>query len=59
MNAEHYKDPTADRAVHNAMKTPDNVMQVINMMKAVARVAGFDVVGRIHLKDRATGKEWK
>lgn len=59
MNAECYKDPTAEQAIHNAMRAPSDVMQVINMMKAIAGVAGFDVVERIHLRDRTTGKEWK
>ena len=34
-------------------------MQVINMMKAVAGVAGFEVVGRIVLRDKETGHEWR
>jgi len=41
------------------MRTPDHVIKVINMMKSIAEFAGFEVVGRIHLKDRATGREWK
>lgn len=67
MNAEGYADTTADEAVGHVTKeekmkrreTPTNVMQVINMMKAIASVAGFEVVGRIHLKDKVTGKEWR
>lgn len=65
MNAEGYADPTAEEAVGHVTKekkrreTPESVMQVINMMKAIASVAGFEVVGRIHLKDKVTGKEWK
>lgn len=59
MNGEKYSDPTADHAVKNVMRTPDHVIKVINMMKSIAEFAGFEVVGRIHLKDRATGREWK
>lgn len=59
MNSEGYKDETAERAIRHATQTPDDVMQVIRMMKAVASVAGFDVIGRIQLKDRASGKEFR
>ncbi len=67
MNAEGHVDPTADEAVGHVTKeekkkrreTPANIMQVINMMKAIASVAGFEVVGRIHLKDKVTGREWR
>jgi hypothetical protein len=59
MNCEGYKDPTAEKAIRKATQTPPEIMQVINMMKAVASVAGLDVIGRIQLKDRQTGKEWR
>ena len=59
MNHEGYADPTADKAVQNASQTPPEIMQVVNMMKAIAGVAGFDVIGRIQLRDRVTGKEWR
>lgn len=59
MNGEKYSDPTADHAVHNAMRTPDHVIKVVNMMKSIAEFAGSEVVGHIHLKDKASGREWK
>ena len=59
MNREGYNDPTAEQAIRNAEYTPPEVMQVINMMKAIAGVAGFDVIGRIQLRDRTTRKEWR
>lgn len=54
-----YSDPTGEQAVGNAMKASDDVRQVVNMMRAIARVAGFEVIGHIQLKDRTTGREWK
>lgn len=54
-----YSDPTGEQAVGNAMKVSDDVRQVVNMMRAIARVAGFEVIGHIQLKDRTTGREWK
>lgn len=61
MNKEGYRDETAEKAIHNAAikKTPDSVMQVINMMKAIASVAGLEVIGRIKLKDKETGKKYE
>lgn len=59
MNHEGYADPTADKAISKTSQTPPEIMQVVNMMKAIAGVAGFDVIGRIQLRDRVTGKEWR
>lgn len=58
-NGEGYPDHTAGKAIKNADKTPDRIMDVINLMKHCASVAGLEVVGRIVLKDRTTGKEWR
>lgn len=58
-NGEGYSDLTAGKAIKNADKTPDRIMDVINLMKHCASVAGLEVVGRIVLKDRTTGKEWR
>ena len=59
MNHEGYRDDTADKAIHNASKTPEHIMQVVNMMKAVAGVAHLEVIGRIQLRDRENGKEYR
>lgn len=58
-NGEGYTDKVAGEAIKNADKTPDHIMDVINLMKHCASVAGLEVVGRIALRDRATGKEWR
>ena len=58
-NGEGYRDTTAGKAIKSADKTPDRIMDVINLMKHCASVAGLEVVGRIVLKDRTTGKEWR
>jgi len=59
MNSEGYKNPTAEEAIRKTVQTPREIMQVINMMKAIAGVAGFDVIGRIQLRDRESGEEWR
>ena len=58
-NREGYRDVTAGKAIKSADRTPDRIMDVINLMKHCASVAGLEVVGRIVLKDRTTGKEWR
>lgn len=68
MNGERYPDPTADVAVGMTARrekskvryeTPPNVMQVVNMMRSIASIADFEVAGRIHLRDKVTGREWR
>ncbi len=57
-NSEGYRDPTAAEAVRNAGRTPEQITQVIHIMRDIASLAGLEVTNRIHLRDRATGKEW-
>lgn len=57
-NGEGYRDPTAAAAIRKADQTPKPVMDVINVLKAIASLAGFEVIGRIALKDKVTGREW-
>ncbi len=66
-NAEGYPDPTAGSAWRNIRKEENRReaerMSVINnlipIMKQTAELAGFEVVGRIVLKDKRTGKEYR
>lgn len=62
MNAEGYRDPTAEAAIQNVRKkkqTPEHVMDVVRMIRDIAWTAGFEVIGRVQLRDRTTGKEYK
>lgn len=59
MNAEGYRDPTADQAVRHVDRTPDHVMEVIHALRIVASLAGFEIVDRIALRDKASGKEYR
>lgn len=62
MNHEGYSDPTADTAIRNAGKkqhTPEHVMDVVRLIKDIAWVAGFELIGRVQLRDRITGREYK
>lgn len=58
-NKEGYTDSTAGRAIHNASKMPKHVLAVIEALRQVASLAGFNIQGRIWLKDKTTGKEFR
>lgn len=66
-NQEGYPDPTAG-AAYSAIRREERqqeadrltaISALIPVMKGTAELAGFEVVGRITLKDKATGKEYR
>lgn len=58
-NAEGYNDPTAGEAVENVMLEGSSRKNVlIYTMRTMAELAGFEVIGRITLKDKETGKKY-
>lgn len=54
-NHEHYTDRTA----HDAIKAADRLPDTIGEMRAVANKRGFEVFGRIKLRDLETGKIYR
>lgn len=55
-NAEGYPDPTA----YHGMKRADNKAYfLIRVIKYIIWESGFEVIGRIEIRDRKTGKEYK
>lgn len=58
-NKEGYTDSTAGRAIHNAGKTPKHVLAVIEALRQVADVSGYEIQGRIWLKNKVSGKEFR
>lgn len=59
MNEERYRDPAADKAGKHADRTPEPVMKVVHMLQDIAGLAGFETVGRLCLKDKTSGREWR
>lgn len=62
-NAEGYADPTAESVIarEEQLKTARTLRRIKKAMyksRAVFDSLGFEVVGRIVLKDNATGKIW-
>lgn len=66
-NSEGYKDPTAGEALGTLAKEERQkekehnaaVTTLITMLKQIISLAGFELVGRIVLKDKETGKEYR
>ena len=66
-NGEGYYDPTAGTALHNICREEREqeserhiiTSRLISVMKQTAELAGFEVVGRIILRDKDTGKEYR
>lgn len=58
-NGEGYPDHTAGDAIQAAVKPPEQVVTAIRRMKTIADWHGFEVVGRIWLRDQKTGREYR
>jgi hypothetical protein len=66
-NAEHYADPTPGTAMRNIrkeeyQKEAVRLLQIsilVPMLRQIAEWSGFDIIGRIPLRDKATGKEYR
>ena len=63
-NKEGYADPTAGAAIHEtepkAKKREYNpeVTNLVSVLKQMIDIAGYEMVGRIVLRDKDTGKEY-
>ncbi len=66
-NSEGYPDPTAG-TVYNTIRREERqqesdrlatISALISIIKGAAALTGFEVVGRIVLKDKTTGKEYR
>lgn len=62
-NSEGYYDPTAYEGLKPIIKEEaiqqKRVSELIQVLKYIIDKAGFDVVNRIALKDKKTGKEYR
>ena len=62
-NSEGYADPTAFYGTKNIVKEEkeleDKVHTLVHVIRDIASLAGFEVIGRIQFKHKKTGKEFK
>lgn len=64
MNDEGYNDPTAETAIGHVMneqkkRRSDQATKTIKTLQNVAHLAGFDIVGRIELREHRSGRIFK
>ncbi len=62
-NKEGYKDPTAYAALSNIQKEEAEqqrrVSELVNVLKYIIDKSGFELMARIELRDKRTGKEFR
>lgn len=58
-NGEGYKDPTAYKAIKNIDPTARKRYRLMGAIFRICELAGYEVVGRITLKDVNTGEIYK
>ena len=66
-NTEGYADPTAGEAVaniewegrHREAERLAAISDIMPVIRQTAAAAGFEIVGRITSRDKATGKEYR
>lgn len=62
-NKEGYPDPTAGESIGTVTREEkrhnEEVTNLVNVIKQIISPAGFEMVGRITLKDKKTGKEYR
>lgn len=62
-NASGYKDPTAQEALEPIANSEAAIEKkahnLVNTIKFITEWAGFEIVGRIHLRDKELGKDFK
>lgn len=59
LNGSGCKDLTAYEAIKNVDKLPDMVTQLLKIIKNLANICGFEVIGRIGLRNKTSGKEYR
>jgi hypothetical protein len=59
LNSSGYRDLTAYEAIKKADKTDDLVNGLIKTVKSLVDICGFEVIGRIGLRSKVSGKEYR
>lgn len=62
-NKEGYNDPTAYKGMMAVLREESDqqrrLTSLIHVLKYIIDLAGYDLLNRIELKDRRTGKEYR
>lgn len=52
-------DPTAYTATETISKEEQRVTDLVKVLKYIIRLAGFDLINRIELRDRRSGRNYR
>ena len=58
-NASGYSDPTAYKAIKNIDRESARFYKLLHTIFNVCYLAGFEVDGRLALRDKRTGRVWR
>lgn len=58
-NKEGYPDPTAGDAIREADRPPELVSWCIKIIKNLAEIFDLEVIGRVTVKDKSTGRIYR
>lgn len=58
-NIEGYSDPTASKAITEISKEEKQVYHLIHALRDVAALAGFEIIGRVELQHKRSGRKYK
>lgn len=56
MNKEGYRDPTAEKAIHNADKMPKYIQSIFDKLNLAAGKSGVEV---LVIRDKETGRKYR
>lgn len=57
-NNEYYNDFTPYEAIKN-IESEERLNKLVYVIKYIIKMSGFELVGRIHLRDKKSGREYK
>lgn len=58
-NKSHAPDPTARDVIAAADEMPAKVHDAVAIIKKFLNICNLELVGRVHIKDKDTGRIWK
>ena len=58
-NAEGYTDYVAEKAIREADRQPDKITWYIKTIREIAGLIDLEIIGRIAVKDKDTGKIYR
>lgn len=57
MNGEGYKDPTAEKAIHNAGYLPEHIWEPLKLIRRLLDIVGLELIG-ITVRDRKSKRKY-